>query len=61
MLMEGGQTAHSGLKLPLNMQKNETPTCNLLRNSTMAKVLQQSKLIVRDQCTMAHKNIFGKH
>ncbi|CAH1115442.1 unnamed protein product [Psylliodes chrysocephalus] len=54
-LLEGGRTTHSALKLPLNMQINQTPTCKLSRNSAMAKVLQQSKLIVWDQCTMAHK------
>lgn len=54
-LLEGGRTAHSALKLPLNMQAIETPTCNISRNSAMAKVLQQSKLIVWDECTMAHK------
>ncbi|XP_073821564.1 uncharacterized protein [Musca autumnalis] len=54
-LLEGGRTAHSALKLPLNMQINENPTCNISKNSAMAKVLQQSKLIVWDECTMAHK------
>ncbi|XP_069968843.1 uncharacterized protein [Bactrocera oleae] len=54
-LLEGGLTAHSALKLPLNMQSNETPTCNVSKNSAMAKVLQQCKLIVWDECTMAHK------
>jgi hypothetical protein len=54
-LLEGGRTAHSALKLPLNMQANETPICNLSKSSAMAKVLQQSKLIVWDECTMAHK------
>lgn len=54
-LLEGGRTAHSALKLPLNLQMNETPTCNLSRNSAMAKVLQQTRLIIWDECTMAHK------
>lgn len=54
-LLEGGRTAHSALKLPLNMQINENPICNISKNSAMAKVLQQSKLIVWDECTMAHK------
>lgn len=54
-LLEGGRTAHSVLKLPLNLQINETPTCNLSRNSAMAKVLQQTRLIIWDECTMAHK------
>ncbi|XP_050063110.1 ATP-dependent DNA helicase PIF1-like [Aphis gossypii] len=37
------------------MHSNETPTCNVSKNSAMAKVLQQCKLIVWDECTMAHK------
>ena len=37
-LLEGGRTAHSVLKLPLNIQSNETPTCNISKNSEMAKV-----------------------
>ncbi|XP_050063152.1 ATP-dependent DNA helicase pif1-like [Aphis gossypii] len=54
-LLEGGRTAHSALKLPLNMHSNETPTCNVSKNSAMAKVLQQCKLIVWDECTISHK------
>ncbi|CAG9830120.1 unnamed protein product [Diabrotica balteata] len=54
-LLEGGQTAHSALKLPLNMHSNETPTCNISKNSAMVKVLQQCELIFWDECTMAHK------
>ncbi|XP_044592065.1 uncharacterized protein LOC123270186 [Cotesia glomerata] len=54
-LLEGGRTAHSALKLPLNMQINETPACNIVKNSAMAKILQVCKLIVWDECTMAHK------
>lgn len=55
ILLEGGRTAHSALKLSLNMQSNESPTCNISKNSAMAKVLQLCKLIVWDECTMAHK------
>lgn len=54
-LLEGGRTAHSALKLPLNMQLTETPTCNISKTSGMAKVLQQCKIIMWDECTMAHK------
>lgn len=54
-LLDGGRTAHSALKLPLNMQMIETPKCNISRASAMAKVLQQCKIIVWDECTMAHK------
>lgn len=54
-LMEGGRTAHSALKLPLNMQFTENPTCNISKTSGMGKVLQVCKIIVWDECTMAHK------
>lgn len=54
-LLDGGRTAHSALKLPLNMQIIETPTCNISKTSGMAKVLQQCKIIIWDECTMAHK------
>lgn len=55
ILLDGGRTAHSALKLPLNIQFEDTPTCNISRNSAMGKVLQQVVLIVWDECTMAHK------
>jgi hypothetical protein len=54
-LLEGGRTAHSALKLPLNMQINEAPACNIAKNRAMAKILKVCKLIVWDECTMAHK------
>lgn len=51
---------HSALKLPLNMDINETPACNLSKNCAMAKVLQQCKLIIWYKCTMAHKKTLKK-
>ncbi|CAB3244443.1 unnamed protein product [Arctia plantaginis] len=54
-LLEGCRTAHSALKLPLNLQTIEEPTCNITKNSAMAKVLSASKIIIWDECTMAHK------
>lgn len=53
-LLDGGRTAHSAFKLPLNIHNIETPTCNIPRNSGMAKVLKQCDAIVWDECTMAH-------
>lgn len=55
-LLDGGRTAHSALKLPLNIQDIESPTCNISKNSEMGKVLQSCQLVVWDKCTMAHKN-----
>jgi PIF1-like helicase/Helitron helicase-like domain at N-terminus len=54
-LMEGGRTAHSLLKLPLDIARQENPTCNIKKNSTRGKLLKECRLIVWDECTMAHK------
>ncbi|XP_076765241.1 uncharacterized protein LOC143432459 [Xylocopa sonorina] len=39
-LLDGDRTAHSALKMPLNMQVTETPTCNISKYSGMGKVLR---------------------
>lgn len=54
-LLDGGRTAHSALKLPLNLHTTEHPMCNVKKNSGMGKVLKKCKMIVWDECTMAHK------
>jgi len=56
-MLEGEQTAHSALKLPLNLQTINEPTCNIAKKSAMAKVLQNCKIIIWDECTMAHKRV----
>ena len=45
-LLLGEKTAHSTLKLPLNMLSTETPPYNISKSSGMGKVVQQCKLIV---------------
>lgn len=54
-LLDGGRTAHSTFKLPLNLNNTENPTCNLNKRSGMATVLTTCKMIIWDECTMAHK------
>ncbi|XP_050340837.1 uncharacterized protein LOC126767347 [Bactrocera neohumeralis] len=54
-MLEGCRSAHSALKLPLNLQAVEEPTCNIAKHSAMAKVLITSKIIIWDECTMSHK------
>ena len=39
--LPGGRTAHSALKLPLNVQIIETPMCNIYRAPGIGKVLQK--------------------
>ncbi|KAL8624599.1 hypothetical protein ACOMHN_045134 [Nucella lapillus] len=54
-LLTGGRTAHSTFKLPMNLAQQDMPTCNLSKNTDEANVLKKTKLIVWDECTMAHK------
>ncbi|XP_074096810.1 ATP-dependent DNA helicase pif1-like [Cotesia typhae] len=54
-LLDGGRTAHSAFKLPLNLNVVESPICNIGKASGMAAVLKECQLIIWDECTMAHK------
>ena len=53
-LLSGGRTAHSTFKLPFNLLNDDTPMCNIAKQSSRGKLLQQAYLIVWDECT---KNI----
>ena len=55
-LLDGGRTAHSALKLPLNIHTNPNAMCNIKKHSGMATVLKKCKIIIWDECTMAHKH-----
>jgi hypothetical protein len=57
-LLEGGRTAHSTLKLPLNLAHEVEPVCNISKGSGQAKVLQQCSVIIWDECTMSHRHAF---
>ena len=57
-LLHGGRTAHSTLKLPLNLTNSENPVCNISRGTGEAMVLQECELIAWDECTMAHRLAF---
>ena len=48
---------HSALKLPLNLQNYEQATCNISKQSAMAKILEESKIMIWDKCKMAHMHI----
>ena len=54
-LLRGGRTAHSALKLPLNLS-NDNSLCHIKKNSDTGVLLQRCKLLVWDESTMAHKN-----
>ncbi|XP_054281787.1 uncharacterized protein LOC128999354 [Macrosteles quadrilineatus] len=57
-LLPGGRTAHSALKLPLNLATAETTQCNISKTSDRAEVLRRCTLLVWDECTMSHKRAF---
>ncbi|KAL8617178.1 hypothetical protein ACOMHN_014348 [Nucella lapillus] len=44
-LLEKGRTAHSAFKLPLDLSRQESPTCNISKGSPTAKVLQRCKMM----------------
>ncbi|GFW59073.1 ATP-dependent DNA helicase [Trichonephila clavipes] len=55
-LLDGGRTAHSALKVPLNVYTNPYPMCNIKKHSGRAEVLRKCKIIIWDECTMADKH-----
>jgi len=54
--LDGGRTAHSAFKLPLNIQNNPDSVWNIKKQSSMATVLKEYKIIILDECTMSHKH-----
>lgn len=55
-LLDGYRTAHLALKLSLNLQTTEQPTCNTSKHSAVEKVLVASKIIIWDECTTVRKS-----
>ncbi|GBP12518.1 ATP-dependent DNA helicase pif1 [Eumeta japonica] len=54
-LMEGGRTAHSALQLPLNIAEQQLPVCKISGTFGRGQLLKHAKIIIWDECTMAHK------
>ncbi|UYV63010.1 hypothetical protein LAZ67_2002837, partial [Cordylochernes scorpioides] len=55
-LNAGSRTAHSMVKLPLNIANEQYPTYNISSTSGQAQVLKGCRIIVWNECTMAHKH-----
>ncbi len=55
-LLDGGQTAHSIFKIPL--QINNESTCNVKINSEIADLIRLADVIIWDEAVMAHKHVF---
>lgn len=54
-LLEGGRTAHSMFKIPLQIHQIDEPTYNIEKSSDIAHILKNCRMIVWDECTMANK------
>ena len=55
-LLQGARTGHSRCKIPINL--TSTSTCNIRVQSDDAKLLQETELILWDECPMMHRHAF---
>ncbi len=55
-LLEGGRTIHSRFKAPLDL--NDTSTCCIKRGLPLARLLQETSLLVFDEVTMGDRYLF---
>ncbi|GBP46783.1 hypothetical protein EVAR_10751_1 [Eumeta japonica] len=55
--MDGGRTAHSGVKLPLNIADYEFSVSDITKSSTYGQILKQCKGITWDESTTAHRKL----
>ncbi|WOG82315.1 hypothetical protein DCAR_0101478 [Daucus carota subsp. sativus] len=56
LLIEGGRSAHSRFKIPIDIDEN--CTCNIQQQSFLAELIVQTDLIIWDEAPMNHKHIF---
>ncbi|CAI9719352.1 ATP-dependent DNA helicase [Octopus vulgaris] len=57
-LLQGGRTAHSAFKLPMDIGKKDNPICNIDRSSSRARLLRECSLFIWDEATMSNKAMF---
>ena len=56
LLLDGGKTAHSQLKIPVNIHADSL--CNVSASSELAELLRATELIMWDEAPMMHKHCF---
>uniref|UniRef100_A0A2S2R6A3 ATP-dependent DNA helicase n=1 Tax=Sipha flava TaxID=143950 RepID=A0A2S2R6A3_9HEMI len=54
IFLEDGRSTHSILKLPMNLLTIDKPTCTTTKNSATAKSMRECKILIWNECTMAH-------
>nr|XP_033511796.1 ATP-dependent DNA helicase pfh1-like [Nicotiana tomentosiformis] len=54
-ILSGGRTAHSHFKIPIDIEENAT--CNISKQSALAGLIRDAKLILWDEVSMANKRM----
>nr|XP_016480722.1 PREDICTED: uncharacterized protein LOC107801838 [Nicotiana tabacum] len=54
-ILPGGRTAHSRFKMPIDIDDNFH--CNIIKQSSLIRIIRDVKLIVWDEASMAKKNM----
>ena len=55
-LLDGGTTAHSRFKIPIDIQSDST--CNIPAQSHLAELIRETKLMFWDEAPMQHRHTF---
>jgi hypothetical protein len=55
LLLFGGRTLHSSLRIPLNVEWNTLPTVNI--DTVLAEALRQLDVLIIDEISTGHKNV----
>ena len=56
ILLDGGNTAHSTLKLPLNV--NSTAICDINSNSNLAELIKKTKMFIWDEAPSMSSDVY---
>jgi len=56
LLLQGGRTAHSRFKIPINI--TDESTCEIKQGTHLAELLKKTSLILWDEAPMANRNCF---
>ncbi|GFS46659.1 ATP-dependent DNA helicase [Trichonephila inaurata madagascariensis] len=57
-LLAGGRKAHSAHKLPLDLARSDSATCNISKGTGQGHIFKPCKLIVWDEATISHRIAF---
>ena len=55
LLLNGGRTVHSRMKVPLST--NAHSACSITKQSVLARLIQRASLLVWDEAPMSHKHV----